>query len=512
SVTIDASALNDGDSCVLRLINADGTYVDHSLLGLTGASVNFSGFSPGEPMTTPRRGLSLVMGEATRAARFLYAIGGDDGSEAGAYATSESASVDLFGAPSAWMAQPIGLPGPLTRAQALRLDRFIYLIGGHDSTSATSDAWRAEILDPRDAPVVEDLTARRGMGSGLNPGIWYYRISAVMDAADPRNPGGETLPSDPLVINLPSTVPDTVLITLYWSEVVGATAYRIYRSPDPDLSAGSERLLAEIPATSAREFEDDGSAPGAELPLPLGAHGEWAALPPLNTARAGLGLGHAVDPADPSLHHLYAIGGEDDGGALLSSYEYLTITITSPKDHALGAGWTLGAIDIGAARTDLGVYSVDHDTAGAVAMGETFIYAVAGADAGGGVSDQGAALVVAGGELENPSAPAATSFLALGNAPARAGFAHIAGSHALYMIAGGPSATNNSNRAEICAPGVPGCAGGPPEIVNWNNEGGARPNPGRYLLGSVRDGSFVFIAGGVDTAGTVVDTTEQSVL
>src|SRR5688572_30893508 len=66
----------------------------------------------------------------------------------------------------------------------------------------------------------------------------------------------ETLASEPLAINLPDALDGTVVLTVSWSEVAGAQSYRVYRSADPDLAAGSEQLLAEVDAdTTARSEE-----------------------------------------------------------------------------------------------------------------------------------------------------------------------------------------------------------------------------------------------------------------
>ena len=64
-------------------------------------------------------------------------------------------------------------------------------------------AHRARILRPEDAPLFEDITAIDLDPGGLGAGTWYYRVSAERTLAHPDNPGGETLPSDPLVVVRP---------------------------------------------------------------------------------------------------------------------------------------------------------------------------------------------------------------------------------------------------------------------------------------------------------------------
>lgn len=505
-ITLDATALTAGTVCVLRLTNGDGAYTDFSAVAITNPSSNIQPFQEATDMTTGRRGLALVAGHATRAARFLYALGGDDGREANALDSSESAAVDIFGQIGEWFDQPNGLAAPVTLTTATRIGRFIYIVGGHDGTSAVADVARATILDPLDSPDIVDISVQGGEGAGLGPGIWYYRVSAVFPETHPSNPGGEGLPSDPLVINLPDSLPDTLLVTIYWSEVPGAEAYRIYRSPGPATATGSERLLVEVSAADPRELEDDGAAPTGDVaPLPLGAHGTWVSLPSLGTPRAGLGLGHALDPDDPDIHYLYAVGGVDARGAALDTYEILAIEVASDRDQTVAASWVPGDHPLALARSRLGVFSVDHHAAPRVDDGTTYIYAVGGLGGSGrAVSDAEAALVTPEGQLG--------PWIEVDAARARAGFAHVAASNFLYMLGGGPSATDDAVSAEICGAGIT-CSGGdnyPPYLRNWNNEG-ISLTTNRYLPGSTLESAFIFVVGGADAGGSALSSSEQTV-
>jgi hypothetical protein len=495
--TIDATSLSAGTVCVLRVTNAGGAYGEYSAVAVTNPSSNIQPFLPGTDMTTARRGLALVAGRATRSARFLYALGGDDGSEAGALATSESASVDVFGSLGAWFAQPNGLPGPLTLTAARTIGRFIYLVGGHDGAAATDGVWRAEILDPLDAPVLEDIGVEQGEGAGLGPGIWYYRVAAVFPADHPINPGGEGLPSDPLVINFPDDLTDTLIVTVYWSEVAGAESYRVYRSPEPGAATGAERLIAEVPATQTSFVDDLTAVPGERAPLPLGAHGTWTALAPLGTPRAGHGLVHVVDPADPAVHYLHAVGGVDGSGAPLATTEHLTIAVAGEIDQTPDASWTAEVELLSAGRHQMGVYAVDHAAAPRVPLGTTYVYALAGLTSALGaapdaVDTSEVALLGAGGQLG--------PFLPLAGPARRAGFAHVAASNFLYVLGGGPTPTSSTMSGEICGADLP-CSGDPadpPDVRNWNNEGAASLDPPRYLPGSILESAFIFVVGGTD--------------
>src|SRR5207244_13457009 len=97
SVTIDASGLAAGDVCILRVTNPDGSYGEYSAIGVTNSALNLSSPVKGTDMGVGRRAPAAASGNATTAARFVYAIGGDNGTAAGALDSTEFAPVDLFG-------------------------------------------------------------------------------------------------------------------------------------------------------------------------------------------------------------------------------------------------------------------------------------------------------------------------------------------------------------------------------------------------------------------------------
>jgi hypothetical protein len=498
SVTLNTGALGAGTVCVLRLTNPDGTFGDYSAVAITTPASNLQPFRTGSALGTARRAPAVTSGRATRAARFVYALGGDSGTVGGALSSTEAAPVDPFGALGAWFAIPGGLPANRTLARVARVGRFLYLVGGNDGTAAITDVSRAEILDPAQAPIVTDLAARRGMGMGLGAGVWTYRVSAVFGPTDPQNPGGESLASDPVPVRLPAGLPDVLRITLDWSEVPGAVAYRVYRSPTADAAVGGEQLVAEV---AARSFEDDGRAPiEARGPLPLGAHGRWAAMPALGTARSGFGIAIALDPVDESSHHVYAIGGRSSAGAPLATYEFLTVRVSSPRTHVVAASWTAGATNLGVARADLSAYTVDNLAAPIVPLPRTYIYAGNGAGATGSVSNVDVGEVQIGGQL--------TAWSAVDASRNVSGYAAAAGNGFLYLFGGGPTAGAGCFSAEICTGGG-GCSG-PPLLRNWNNEGISLMTP-RYLPGSATESSFIYVVGGTSGTGALAST-EQTVL
>ena len=101
---------------------------------------------------------------------------------------------------------------------------------------ATSGAERALILSPRESPQITDVDLQL-RPTGLDPGVYHYRISAEFSASDSDNPGGESLASDELTIRVPSFPGKNVVLTLIWrapvdslgAPLAGVTGYRIYR-------------------------------------------------------------------------------------------------------------------------------------------------------------------------------------------------------------------------------------------------------------------------------------------
>jgi histidine ammonia-lyase len=57
-------------------------------------------------------------------------------------------------------------------------------------------------------------------------------------------------------------------------------------------------------------------------------------------AREGPGVTAAQDPVDESMFHIYALGGRDDAGDALASYEYLSVTIQANGNHTV-SDWAM---------------------------------------------------------------------------------------------------------------------------------------------------------------------------
>lgn len=495
-VTFDTSALVAGTVCVVRVTNADGSYFDYSAIAISNPSLNLSAFVAGPSMATARRAPAVAAGRATNSARFVYAVGGDSGAANGAMASVEAVPIDIFGTPGEWFTQQVALPGPRTMAGIVRIGRFLYLAGGNDGATQTGSVVRAQVLDPLAAPKVVDVTVRKGAtaAEGIGAGVWYYRVSAVMADTDPSNPGGETLPSDALVINLKS-LEGTLVLTLIWEPVPGAKSYRIYRSPTPDQPVGSEQLFAEVTGGTTTTYEDkapsgapSGAAPIGKPPLPVGSTGVWMPLPSLATAREALGLTAAVDPADPNKWHLYAVGGKANNA--LNSVERLTITLGADGTQTAAAAWAAEG-NLSAARSELTAYSVSHAEAVMVPVGTTYIYAGGGA----GSNSIDAGTVAAGGALTFAEVSTGS--------PGQSGYAGVAGAEWLFAFGGQQGKPGDKvDSGKISAP---------PALDNWQPQGGSQLTVPRWFAGAAVESAFIFVVGGLSgTAPTA--SMERTVL
>jgi hypothetical protein len=479
--------------CVLRVTNPDGTYGDYSAIGVTTPSLNLNSPKPGTLMNVGRRALSAASGNATPAARFVYALGGDDGTSAGALGSIEFASVDLFGKMGAWTQQKTLLGSKRTLAASATVGRYIYLVGGDDGTGPTDTAERALILSPRETPVVQDVDLALGM-AGLDAGEWHYRVSAVFAANDTDNPGGESLPSDAFSIKIPTYPGKKIAVTLVWSAPVdsagaplaGVAGYNIYRSAMPDAAPGTEVLVHTVKDAATVTFTDDGTAvPGTATPLPTGSTGAWLALPKLGTKRAGLAVAAGDDPATPGTFYVYALLGKSDAATANTSYEFLPVTIAPNGRQSVAAAWTAGAQQSSTGRWQLGAWTATSAVSNNITAPDTFIFLGAGSLANNTTTGKvEAGKISAGGDLgvfdDAPKDFSATN----------AGYGVCAANGQLFVFGGaGGAPSAGAKAAQIIAPA--------PTLANnsWNSEG-LTMTQSRYLMGSSVQSAFIFLLGG----------------
>ncbi len=494
-LSVNTGTLSHLSVCILRVTNDDGTFEEFSPVTVTNPAGNFVAFRAGPALGTPRRSPATFSGTPSRLTRLLYAVGGDSGALAGALNTGEYAQLDGFGEPGPWTPLPDSRPAPRPRAHAARIDDFVYLAGGHDGTQAVNSVLRAQILDPLAVPVINDLDFEfLDEGQGLETGVYIYRVSAILSGDADANPDGETLPSEPQPVFVPALAQGVSAI-IEWTEIPDAVAYRVYRSPLPDLAFGAETLLAELPADTTAFIDDGTDVPGVDTPLPIGALGRWHTVATLTTARFDHGVAVSPDPADPSLQHIILAGG-DTGQGLTASIEIVSVRVHGPADQRVVNAQSLPN-GLAQSRTGLEIVVASSSNASLLGPGVVKLYVLSGAGAGNAtLTDVTVASILPGG-LPGPF----TSTEAL--RPFRRGYAAAAANNALVAVGGqggDPSSTGAST--DLLSNG---------QLDNWNSLGNtnltARVNMGRAVFVG-----FFYLIGGRTELNAASNTMDFSVL
>ncbi len=553
-VQITGGTLPAGVACVLRVIDgapadasnpcpAGGTclpFADYSAIAATVNSGDLGTFTASAagtgvlPLQTARRALGAVVGHATPTARFLYAIGGDAGATTSAREDVEYTQLDPIGNMLAWQTQVHSMTSKRSEFATVRVGQFIYAAGGTDGAAALTSVERARILDPLDVPDVPDIDLTPAT-MGVTAGSWTYKITGVRDAAYPSDPGGETLPSDPLSITVPDLTKNTkaplAKVTLTWPVMQNVVSYNIYRTSAAGQTASQVQLIGNVAqptnATTV-SFDDTGLATTAQAPLPLGSLGKWHSAGNLTVARVGAAAAAAPGASDATSEtwFLYVAGGANDAafgtGSLQDSYEWMPITI----DKTTGAQ-TLGSFtavtNIGGGRAFLSAYTADHTLMDAIPAGTTYVYFGTGtADPSGGTSIK----AMRAGSVTSASTSGNLGTLVTVNAAnvGGGGYQPISGvisstsktTGYLFTFGGWTSVTSLSGTesGSICpANGCAPSANTPPSLDNWANGGGGTPTIPRVMLGTVVESPFIYIIGGATdaTAATVTSSTERTV-
>jgi hypothetical protein len=506
-LTVDASSFSMGALCVVRITNGDDrSYADYSSLVITNLAQNLTAFRAGPTMTTARRALAAAANEATPAARFVYAIGGDDGTTAGALASVEAAPVDIYGEPGAFAPLGYGLVTPRSFAGAAAIGRCLYLAGGVKGSTVLATIERGCVLDPATRPTVTDVDLQVVAAGGLGAGLWYYQVAAVRPASDPTNPGGETLPSEPFPVLLPALADKVIAVTPRWTPVAGAVGYRVYRSPAAGAAAGALQLLAEV-GPGVTSYTDAGGAVQAARPLALGATGRWHVVATLATARQGAGVAAAPDPGDATgrTWWLYVVGGKDAANHALASYERLGVTVAPDGSQAV-SGLGAATATLGTGRWQLGLYSVGNENAALVSPPTRYLYAGGGLAAGGSLVGAVDALpILAGGAL---GAPVSVDPMQ----PFRAGYGLAAANDFLFAFGGTQGNPNDTASSILICAAASGsfCPSGPPALENWNNVSG-HLTVARVLMGSAVQSGFIYLLGGATDTAAATSSTELTI-
>lgn len=541
NVSIPANTMAASVVCVLRIMNgtptnaadpcpAGGTcvpYADFSAIASVNGSGNLGSFVQSTSTSTDvrelpaaRTRLGAVSGRVNRQARFLYAIGGDDGAFANASSDVYSTGLDSLGDMLGWTTQRNPMTVDRTGHATVRIGQFIYALGGFNGTNVVTSVERARILDPLDVPAVPtlDLTPN---ASGLGAGTWVYRITGVRAANYASDPAGETLGSDPINITLPDvsdlTSTPLIKVTLTWPEMTNVVSYNVYRTSAAGQDASQVQFVTNVPAASGSvTFEDTGLTTTTQTPLPIGALGKWHAVGDLTTARyaAAATAAFGTSSSTTATWFLYVGGGAGDTalsqGALLDSYEWAKVDITLADGSQTVTTFTAGANPIGDPRAFVGAYSADTTIKSNIPAGTTYVYF------GTGLGRPVSALttvadMVAGAVTATTTGDLGTLTPVAAAPTAAAGSVTIAGY--LFAIGGWNSglALQNTSAADLCP--ATGCGSAPPALTTWANGGGGTPNISRVMLGAVLENPFIYILGGSTNASATnaTSSTERTV-
>jgi cysteine-rich repeat protein len=487
---IQPAGIEQNSTCLVRVTNPDGSFSDFSALIVLNSAENVPGSTFDPAMAQPRVGPVALVGAVSRTARFLYALGGEGTAADGLLDSIELAPLSPFGDLSAWRPSPTSLPTPMTGAAGVTVGRFLYLTGGDAGAGPVNAVWRAEVLQPDDAPQITDVAVTQGT-TGLGPGRWYYQVSAIMAVNDPDNPGGETLPSEALPVQVPTWVPSKLAFTLSWPAVPGAAAYRVYRSPAADSALNAVGLVAELPA-SQTSYEDLGAIAGSGTPASLGDLGSWHPVSSMLTGRAEHGMAVVPDSSTLGVWYLYVACGASVSGSL-GSWERATITETVGGGQNVG-DWTAGA-DTVAPRRGLGTYAIDATVTTNVVSGEAWIMIGPGLGTSGDARRFFSAPVQPDGDL-------GTFALATSGNAGRVGYGSAAASNQVFLFGGDPSGdpANDRDSAAIQSSGA---------IKNVNATGDVM-QLSRAWMGTALGSGRIFIVGGMTNTGPTA-TVESSI-
>ena len=392
-ITVDTNNLDHLSVCFVRVTNTDTTFGEYSPVTVTNPAGNFVAFQEGAAFDLARRAPTAFSGVPSRQNRYLYVVGGDDGDADEAFTSGEFASLGRFGQPRNWRYLPFDLPSGRSLANGIRVDDFVYLVGGSDEGTPTTEVLRAHVLDPLEVPEIVDVgldldEENIGANTGLEAGVYYYRVSAVFDDNDPVNPDGESIASEPQPLNLPL---DGFEVTIGWEppendeHLVG---YRVYRSVDPDDPYGDESLLVDVDATTTSHLDDGSVTPSAGVhTIPTGSLGTWHHFTDLEQERMVAGIDAVANPADTDEHLVYVVGGEDSSGGFRADYEYFSITVDGPRQQSLEQAPTVGQqggadLELPGARGELQIGIAHERNAASVAGHPPQLFVIGGQSEG----------------------------------------------------------------------------------------------------------------------------------
>jgi hypothetical protein len=507
---INSTNTPGGTVCTFR-VTQQGVYADGGTIVVTNPAANLTATTQGPDMHTARRAPAMVYNGPTAAARYTYVVGGDSGMQTAPLGTFEFSKADgVNGGFGAWTQLPDATrayqsgQGALTTARTfaggVSVGRFIYVVGGFDGTNALKTVERAEVLDPAESPQITDADLNPDPTNGLQPGLYFYRIAALMDAGDGNNPAGETLAGDEFAINVPAFGNKKIQVTLVFAagpSLAGRTVakWHIYRTTNPGQAPGTEDALFETADATSTTFVDKGATPVVGRPMPFGALGKWRTITPqLTTARAGAGVAVAPDPSVAGRFFVYA-GFGWDGTNFPTSYEVLRVDVAGTT--VTEQTWSQQAITGSTGRWQLGAWAATPDVN--PILGANIIYFGTGLAAATGSTpvteiDGGSVTTGTGvlGNLGTLNISSAKYF----------GYGAVTAVNSLFELGGHDNAAFLSKMDNISIINSTGGLG-----PSFGPSGNGTLGAATYLPGATLGGAYFWIAGGSQAAGTATAST-----
>ena len=356
--------------CDLILVTSTGSFTYSTIFTISSSS-NIADVVMGPALNIARFQHAYRSVLATAASRAVVAAGGRINANNNTD-TVESAGITRTGTQS-FHVQRNRLPAALAGHRMERIGNYLYVLGGNTAGQPASDKlYRAHVLNPLATPTITDLDvdiAPTGQ-QGLAIGTYFYRVAATFGAGYVVNPSGESLPGDAAVLDLPVA---NLHVSITWSPVNSAAAYKVYRSPTPNAALADMEYLATV--SSGLTYTDDGqtattggpcntATPGPMCPLRVGDVGVWSEVATHSMSSPRTRFASVAVPTNGQTAglqwNIMVMGGEDAGGNPLASTEYLEITITpgtgtTSETHAYGT-WTASGAMV-TAMTDVTAYA-----------------------------------------------------------------------------------------------------------------------------------------------------------
>jgi len=517
-MTIDASQLDTGDVCELTVTNQNGSSASFSPIGTVEpgfGSIDFRDASAS--WNQARRWPAMSTGIPGSQQRFVYALGGDDGSGT-LRQDGEFGPIGRFGDIETWSVLPYTIPnGGRTFTRAVRIRDFVYLVGGRDGSGTTGDIHRANVLDPSHNPDITGLEFNfvDPSNDGVAPGDYFYRVSVVHDSNSPHNPGGETIPSDVQPVSIPDLGGRfSVQVTISWdaSALSDIDEVRIYRTENPNGALGDGKLLDTVRPGTTSYTDDDTASFSSDQPIAVGALGQWHGVgQTLNTPRERHAVRGLIHPDDANSAYIYVLGGDNSSGSRLDSIERVEIgdpDPTVPRTQSVTGVTDLTATD-GSSLSDTVVEPeamiATPTNSDNLSSGEAWLYATGGAGIGGAGGSTNPSSNVEGWEITNTDGDLGSRNSYSDMISGRAGHVGIVANNHVGNF-GGPTGSSENTTDSSSA-----ITSGTGDVGNWNSLSNINMDP-RYQMGRTPLNGFLYIGGGVDNAGTTYDTVEYSVV